>query len=147
MKQPKTLESKIFHTFPEMGGGTFVKHFELDLPGLILPLRRCVPKVLNEEPAHTKSFVLFCNGVESGFRSTGAQSLAGVTLPGPVLAASKLEMPGPECHLEPGPGILNQGPVNPSDPKGALGAAGPAQDIRHQPPPGDAAEQGRDFCL
>jgi hypothetical protein len=35
MKQPKTLESKTFHTFPEMGGGTFVKHFELDLPGLI----------------------------------------------------------------------------------------------------------------
>ncbi len=35
MKQPKTLESKTFHTFPEMGGGIFVKHFELDLPGLI----------------------------------------------------------------------------------------------------------------
>jgi hypothetical protein len=35
MKQPKILESKTFHTFPEMGGGTFVKHFELDLPGLI----------------------------------------------------------------------------------------------------------------
>ncbi len=35
MKQPKTLESKTFHTFPEMGGGTFVKYFELDLPGLI----------------------------------------------------------------------------------------------------------------
>jgi hypothetical protein len=67
MKQPKTLESKTFHTFPEMGGGTFVKHFELDLPGLILPLRWCVPKVLNEEPAHTNSFILFCNGVESGF--------------------------------------------------------------------------------
>ena len=37
MKQPKTLESKTYHTFPEMGGGTFVEHFELDLPGLILP--------------------------------------------------------------------------------------------------------------
>ena len=23
IKQPKTLESKTFHTFPEMGGGTF----------------------------------------------------------------------------------------------------------------------------
>ena len=36
IKQPKTLESKRFRTFAEMGGGTFVKHFELDLPGLIL---------------------------------------------------------------------------------------------------------------
>ena len=36
MKQPKTLESKTFHTFPEMGGGTFVKHLELDLPGMAL---------------------------------------------------------------------------------------------------------------
>ena len=33
IKQPKTLESKTFHTFPGMGGGTFVKHFfQLDLP-------------------------------------------------------------------------------------------------------------------
>ncbi len=27
IKQPKTLESKTFHTFPGMGSGTFVKHF------------------------------------------------------------------------------------------------------------------------
>jgi hypothetical protein len=39
IKQPKTLESKTFHTFPGMGGGTFVKHFfQLDLP---LRMRRC----------------------------------------------------------------------------------------------------------
>ena len=68
-------------------------------------------------------------------------------------AASKLELPcragpgGPACHLQPGPGIPSQGPGNPSDPKGALGAAGPAPDFQHQPPQGDAAEQGRDFCL
>jgi hypothetical protein len=38
IKQPKTLESKIFHTFPGMGGGTFLKHFfQLDLP-LCVPL-------------------------------------------------------------------------------------------------------------
>ena len=66
MKQPKTLESKTFHTFPEMGGGTFIKHLELDLPGLIFAFS-CVQKVLNEEPAHTNSFIVFCNGVESGF--------------------------------------------------------------------------------
>jgi hypothetical protein len=29
---------------------------------------------------------------------------------------------------------------------GAGGAAGPAQDVRHQPP-GDAGKQGRDFCV
>ena len=41
----------------------------------------------------------------------------------------------------------SQGPGNLSDPKGALGAAGPAPDFQHQPPQGDAAEQGRDFCV
>ena len=29
-----------------------------------------MPKVLNEEPAHTNSFILFCNGVESGFMAS-----------------------------------------------------------------------------
>ena len=29
MKHPKTLESKTIYTFPEMRGGTFVKHFGL----------------------------------------------------------------------------------------------------------------------
>jgi hypothetical protein len=62
IKQPKTLESKIFHTFPGMGGGTFVKHFfQLDLT---LRVRQ---RFLNEEPAHTNGFIVFCNGVESGF--------------------------------------------------------------------------------
>jgi hypothetical protein len=36
IKQPKTLESKTFHTFPGMGGGLFVK--QLDLP---LRVPRC----------------------------------------------------------------------------------------------------------
>ena len=141
-----------------------------------------MPKVLSKKPAHTISFIVFCNGVESGFMarayepssltrnsqagpctdgpghndSSSSSPLAvagpgrpGVTpfilryalrpancpaaacqqgrshwqapLPGPVRAASKLEMPGPACHLEPGPGIPSQGPRNPSDPKGALG--------------------------
>ena len=66
MKQPKTLESKTYHTFPEIGSGTFVEQLVLDLPGLIFA-SSFVPKVLNEEPAHTNSFILFCNGVESGF--------------------------------------------------------------------------------
>jgi hypothetical protein len=39
-----------------------------------LPLRRCVPTVLNEEPAHTNSFILFCNGVESGFMAPAYES-------------------------------------------------------------------------
>ena len=28
-----------------------------------------VPKVLNEEPAHTNSFIVFCNGFASGFKA------------------------------------------------------------------------------
>ena len=30
----------------------------------------CAPKVLNVEPAHTQSFIVFCNGVESGFMAS-----------------------------------------------------------------------------
>jgi hypothetical protein len=65
IKQPKTLESKPFHTFPGMGAGTFVKHFfQLDLP---LRVPRGVPKALNEEPAHSCliQIVLLCFAMAS----------------------------------------------------------------------------------
>jgi hypothetical protein len=33
IKQPKTLDSNTFHSFPGMGGGTVIKHFfQLDSP-------------------------------------------------------------------------------------------------------------------
>ncbi len=50
------------------------------------------------------------------------------------------------CHLHPRPGIPSQGLGNPSDPKGAWGAAGPTPNVQHQPP-GDAGEQGTDRLM
>jgi hypothetical protein len=53
IKQPKTLEtveSKTFHTFPGMGGGTFIKHyFQLDLP---LRVPRCAKAFKRETSPH-----------------------------------------------------------------------------------------------
>ncbi len=171
-----------------------------------------MPKVLNEEPAHTNSFILFCNGVKLGFmaRAYEPSSLTRNSQAGPCtdgqghnessssspLAVAGPGRPGvtpshycthfdrPTVQLQP----VNRGAVTgmrhcPGQPKQLQNLKCPGlnatwsqdQEFRvralgfqvtrkarwarrgqrrisdtsrcHQPPPGDAAEQGRDFCL
>ena len=64
IKQPKTLESKTCPTFPEMGGGRSWR-----ISSKLIYLFGSCAKGFNKEPAHTVSFIVFCNGVESGFKS------------------------------------------------------------------------------
>ncbi len=71
-RQPKTLDSIECQTFPGMGGrahtfpGMGGRTFDILLHNSALQLL-LVPKVLIEMAAHTNSFIVLCNGVESDF--------------------------------------------------------------------------------
>ncbi len=93
IRQPETLDSIKWHTFPCMGGRT------LDiLLHALNSSKKIVPKDLIE-PAHWNSFIVLCNGFESGFMACVCTS------PQVWLGTWTTELTNLQVNLTPGPGL------------------------------------------
>ena len=68
IRQPETLDSIKCHTFPGLGRRTLTFSCTIQL------FKKFVPRVLIEIPAHTNSFKVLCNGVESDFMACACTS-------------------------------------------------------------------------
>jgi hypothetical protein len=152
IRQAETLDSIKCHTFPGMGGRTLV-------PGMGGRTLDILLHALNS--SHLNSFIVLCNGVESGFMACACTSL-------PVWLGAT-ELTNLQVNLTPGPGLrlrlfwaycfgkacfatdLGFKEINVDTragyvmaARGAGGAAGPAP--RHQPGPSESEKAIYIYC-